>query len=253
MNFKPDDSKGQDHFFEVDGVRVYGERIGSVTAEELEQLEVSTENVMHIVRHFTGLSDESRGKLVGQELQNGEELQIINETFINAQLESTGSKFNGKLDDPELIVQLCRNLMVQSVQSGRDIAWVKEPGGDFSAKLQVEIPAEMKKQIGINEFEKLGTSSVIPITPGIAGQVKKEQRGRGEIKDLVQINVIEGIPSPKTDTLIIEIKKRDENATPYLYTAYTGTLAPSLPRPEKQSAEELAYNQEWWDRHAFIK
>ncbi|MFA6392217.1 MAG: hypothetical protein WCW66_05760 [Patescibacteria group bacterium] len=253
MNFKPDSPKKQNSFFEVDDVRVYGEHSGSLRVEELKQLEIKIENIMHIVRHFTGLSVESRSKLVGQELQNGEQRQIIDDTFVNAQLESTGSKFNDKLQDPDQIIQLCKDLIIHSVQSGKDVAWVKETGGDFSAKLQVDVSAEMKKQIGLSVDDKLGTASVIPITPEIEEKVSKQQRGKGEAKDLVQINVIENIPTPQTDTLIIEIKKREENSAPYLYTAYTGTLAPSLPRPETQSAEELEYNQTWWNRHAFIK
>jgi hypothetical protein len=253
MSFNPDGPKKQTNFFEVDGVRVYGERVGSVTVEELEKLEIHTENIMHLVRHLIGLSDDARSQLVGQELQDGEQSQTVDEAFINAQLESTGSKFNDKLQDPDQIIQLCKDIIIHSVQSGKDVAWVKESGGDFSAKFQVEIPTEMKKQVGLSTDDKLGAASVIPITPEIESKVSKQQRGKGEVKDLVKINVVEGIPTPQTDTLIIEIKKHEENGAPYLYTAYTGMLAPSLPRPETQSAEELAYNQEWWDWHAFIK
>lgn len=67
------------------------------------------------------------------------------------------------------------------------------------------------------------------------------------------MNVVEGIDIPKTDNLIIEIRKETPDSPPVFYTVYTGILAPRLPRPSKQSSEELRYNQEWWERHAFIK
>ncbi len=81
----------------------------------------------------------------------------------------------------------------------------------------------------------------------------QEQRGKGEAKDRIVVNVIEGLEPPTTDTLVIVLKMQPGSHQPEFYSTYTGINSPKLPRPDEQSPEELAYNREWWGRHAFVK
>ena len=108
-------------------------------------------------------------------------------------------------------------------------------------------------RLGLEPDEAFGDQSLVEITPEIQDKVQRVQRGRGEAKDQITVNIIEGIKPPEADLIIVTLKKESKEAPPVVYTVFTGMRTPSLPRREEQSEEEFEYNREFWDRHAFIK
>ncbi|MBU1951585.1 hypothetical protein KJ733_01580 [Patescibacteria group bacterium] len=253
MNFKPENIEPNSPYIESDGVRIYGERAQIVELSDVELLKIPQEAVLHVTRHLTELSGEVRERLIGTQIDDEGKTVIVDKEFISVQLESAGSKFNDKISDPEILIAVCREMMIEEVNAGQ-VSWIENSAtGEMTAKFQAEPGDKYKEMLGLGSEEKLGTTSVVEITPNIQGQVEREPRGKGETKDQIEVNVVRGIPAPKTDNLIIVIKKQSKDSEPYFYTAYTGILAPSLPRPEKQSPDELKYNQEWWEKHAFVR
>ena len=111
----------------------------------------------------------------------------------------------------------------------------------------------MKAELGLLPGEMLGTGSVIPITPELASRVSKERRGKGEVRDQIVVNVINSMAPPETDQLIIAIKRPKSTGRIEFYSTYTGIDSANLPRPLEQNPDELAYNQAWWEAHAFVK
>ena len=253
MNYKPENIKSDPPYMENDGIRIYGEKVRDVELSDIESMIVPQEAILHVTRHLNELTSDARLKLVGKQIEDEGTTIMIDEEFINKQLESAGSKFNNKISDPEIIIAICRDMIFEAIDSN-NIAWMKNSQtGEMTARFQIEMEDKHKEMLGLNSEEMLGTASVIGITSEIQGQVERELRGKGEVKDQIEINVIRNIPVPETDNLIVVIKKEDELSEPYFYTTYTGVLAPSLPRPEEQSSDELEYNRDWWDGHAFIK
>ncbi len=253
MNIEREKKGTGDSYVILGDIRAYGEPAGVLDTEEVSKIQKTNEGILHVTRHLTHLSDKARSKLVGMEIAEGGTTVTTDDKFVDEQLKSKGSKFNKKITDPDLLMDTCIHVLEEKIRKGEEIAWIASPAGPLRARIQVDVSADLKEVFGLEASELLGTASVTEITPDIASQIKKEQRGQGEQRDRIEINVLEADEAPQTDNLIIELQKETPDSPPIFYTAYTGILAPQLPRAEQQSPEELAYNQEWWDRHTFIK
>lgn len=235
-------------------MRTFGEKIRNVEQKDIESIETPTESILHVARHLKRLSSEIKEKLIGKKTSDGEKEIIIDESYLERQLKSTGSKFNEKLGNPEALIGFAKNILREKVEKSEEIPWFNNAKtGEKRSDLEIKITDDQKKILGLDPEDKLGTLSVIEITPEIEDKIKKEQRGKGELKDQIIVNTIENITPPETDNLIISIKTPPRQEKPVFYTMYTGILAPSLPRKEEQIEEEFEYNKKWWDKHAFVK
>lgn len=238
---------------EVNGVRVFGELAGEIEIDEVRDIKVPPEVVLHITRHLAGLSSEAKARLCQLSIGGPEGQRQVDEAYLQTLLDSAGSKFHQAIDDPDKLIDFCRDKVVQAVSAQADIPWVRIETGAVRATLQIPITTEDKMRFGIPPEESLGTASVVTITPELEAKVEKEIRGKGDAADNITVNVLRGMPEPPSDNLIVVIQKDTASDPARLYTAYTGIPAPALPRSEKQSSEQYAYNKEWWNQHAFVK
>ncbi|MFA5107002.1 MAG: hypothetical protein WC497_01600 [Patescibacteria group bacterium] len=238
---------------EVNGVRVFGEKAGRVEPREIDEIASRTDLLLHLTRHLASLSPEAKQRLCELRVRVGQEMRPVDDAYLAKQTETAGSKFHPAVDDPYKLIDFCVEKLRQMVSDESEIPWVRLETGEWRATLQIPITPEDKAEFGIPSGESFGTASVVEITPELQARVEKEARGKGEAVDGITVNVIRGMPEPPSDNLIVVIRKRNEGEPAQLYTAYTGVPAPALPRPDKQSPEELSYNSEWWEKHAFIK
>lgn len=241
-------------FFEQDGIRYYVEQVRSVKLSDFDKLRVSPESLVHIARHLIKISPEAQKRLIGQSFQDGDQERVIDDSFLDRQLETVGSKFHSDIVDPEKLTDFCIRKIRDLVETGQGPVWTRNlQTGVLSANFQVVVSPEDKKFFGLKEEDKFGDCSLIKINPDIADLVTVEQRGAGQAVDRINVNVVRGIDLPLTDNLVITLRQKDENSPPVFHTAYTGITTPPFPRPSSQSPEELKYNQEWWSKHTFVK
>ncbi len=234
------------------GVRMYGEPQRDVTREDVEGLKVTTGSLMHVTRHLSGLRPEGRASLEGQVLVDAGESRMVDGELIDAQISSTGSKFNEKLNDPQTVIDFCLRRYSELVAAGDGGVWLKRDSGQVDAGVCLTVTAEQKAELGLSLDESLGSASVVEVADENRAQVRREQRGKGEKHDHIEVNVIDG-EAPGTDQLIIVLRQTPGQEYPEFFSAYTGIMTPNLPRPDIQSKEEVAYNKAWWDKRAFIK
>ncbi|MFA5076495.1 MAG: hypothetical protein WC480_03720 [Patescibacteria group bacterium] len=254
MSERTDPSRQQPFpYVEQNGVRFYGETAGNVEQRDINNLRLPTESTLHVARHLTNISPEAKAKLLGQTINDEGNEIVVDEKFITAQLEAAGSKFHPKINDPEALSLFCQEKLVEALENNQTIIWIKNQTTDEArANIQITVTAADKTRFGLAPEESFGTSSVIKITPDVANKVTQKMRGQGEAKDQVTINTIGDISAPQTNDLVITIIRKS-GQTPEFYTAYTGIIAPHLPRAETQSPEELQYNKDWWSQYAFVK
>jgi hypothetical protein len=254
MNIEAKSESVQPAYVEMAGIRFFGEQSDPVKPEEVDNLKITDGNRLHISRHLNSLSPEARTTLLTLKTRQGGIEKAVDDDFLNAQLKTKGSKFNEKITNPEIVMEVCREIIKKQISQGSEIVWIKYPNNDaYFTDIEVIVDEEIKRKLGLNKDDSLGTAPVVEITPEIAGLVKKELRGQGEQKDQIEVNVIEGMAQPETDKLIIEIKKNGQTGQTFFGTAYPGIIAPGFSNPEKQSPDEAEYKREWWGKHAFIK
>lgn len=250
------EGKSEQHIrpsIEINGVRVFGELAGQVETDEVRDIKAPPEVVLHITRHLAVLSPEAKNSLCQFSISGSGNERPVDDAHLQMLLDSAGSKFHRAIDNPSTLIEFCREKAIQAVIAQADIPWVRLETGALRATLQIPITVEDKARFGIPPEDSFGTASVVEITPELEASVEKEIRGKGDTADNITVNVIRGMSEPPSDNLIIVIQKDTEKEPARLYTAYTGIPAPALPRPGAQSPEQLSYNSEWWDRHAFIK
>lgn len=237
------------------GVRVWGRRVRGLEVRDLERAEVPLKTNLHIIRHLARIAPHVRARFVGARLieEDGEE-RSIDDAFLDAELTAAGSKFHPVIVDSETIIQFARSRAVESIGGGEMVYWIEHPKTKQQrARMALVATSGDKRALGIPEGETLGTLSVVPITPELAPRVRRELRGTGEERDRMEVNVIRGMEPPPTDELVLELVRLSPDAPVEIYTAYSGILAPHLPRRSEQTAAEFAYNQAWWDKHVFVK
>ncbi|HBR80536.1 MAG: hypothetical protein UX09_C0023G0003 [Candidatus Uhrbacteria bacterium GW2011_GWE2_45_35] len=248
------ETKVQSSFFEQEGIRHYAEQVRPVEQEDLENLQITPESLVHVVRHLVGISVEARAKLIGQTFDDDGVEQVIDESFLARQLETVGSKFHPVIVDPEKIIGFCLEKIRVLLDSGQVPVWIKNSiSRCLFADFQIIVSHGEKTRLGIPEGNQLGNCALIKITPEIADRVTVEQRGYGQSVDNIKVNVVRGVEPPLTDVLVFTLKKSADDQPPVFHTAYTGILTVPLPRPSDQFPEELAYNQDWWSQYAFVK
>ncbi len=238
---------------EREGVRMYGEPGSKVEQEDLETLRVSTGSLLHVSRHLASMSLEARQRLIGRRHTDGDKELVIDDAFVDAQLASTGSKFNEKITDPQVMIDFCLRRYKEAIEAGNAGKWLKRPKtGMVDTGIFIEVTPEQKAELGLEPEDHIGTASLIQITPEIADRVRREIRGKGEVHDHIEVNVIDG-EAPLTDKMVIVLRRHPDSDAPEFFSAYTGIMSPNMPRPDLQDKDELAYNKAWWDRHAFVK
>ncbi len=242
-------SEPQGHI-EIEGVRFFGRDSGPVTPEEITAIAVPLESTLHIIRHLKSVDAVTKQHLIGQHASTGNKELVVTPEYIQAQLQSTGSKFNPKISNPDQLIRFGLEKFHQVVNTG-NVRWLAQNDHE-EARVHIVADEADKKQLGLLPDEYLGTHSIIELTPELLAQTKQVLRGQGEARDQVLVNVLENHPIPETDDMIIVIE-RQLGHDARLKTMYTGTVSPSLPRAEEQSPEEFAYNQDFWGRYAFIK
>ncbi len=244
--------ESKDSFFEKDGIRYYAKIEGEVESSEIEKLGIPITTLLHISRHLRSLSSEARQALLGRAIDEGETSMVTDE-FLDAELQSTGSKFSKKIQDPQQVAALCKELLLQKAERS-ELYWMKNSAtGEKVAVTDAVVTNDQKQSLGLETDDHLGDSNVVEVTSELKDRVQQEQRGRGDERDRVVVNIITGVEIPLTDRLCIVVTQSAKSSTPILHTAFTGFPAPSLPREEEQGAEEYEYNKAWWDRHAFVK
>ncbi len=239
---------------DVGGERIYGKRIRDLEPSDLEQVEITPDALLHVTRHLVSLSSEARTHLLQLERTDETGAQAIDEGFVDAQLAAAGSKFHTAVQDPQAVIAWGLDRFARALRESRTLPWVESlTTGERSVALIITANEEDKRVLGIPPEEAMGNGSVIPITPDLAPRVVKEQRGKGEAKDRIVVNVVTGMEAPPTDQTIIVLKQVKGSDKVEFYTAYTGVSSPKLPRADEQLPDEFAYNQAWWDRHTFVK
>ncbi len=240
---------------DVGGERIYGTRVRDLEPDDLEKLKLTPDALLHVTRHLVTLFPEARAQLLGlQRTDENGATHPIDDGFVAAQLAAAGSKFHPSVQDPEKVIAWAMEQFAQALREGKKLPWVESLAtGERSVSMTVTATADDKRFLGIPPGESMGNGSVIPVTPELAPRVVQEQRGKGEAKDRIVVNVITGMDAPPTDQTILVLKQVKATGQYEFYTAYTGVNSPKLPRPGEQQPDELAYNQAWWDRHTFVK
>lgn len=223
-------------------MRFFGREGERIAVEDAERVVCTPQGALHIARHFRRLSDSARAFLRGEH---------VDDTFLNDQLKSYGSKFHPALDDPRRVIELAHRLLRSTAQS-KNLRWIARPDGGRMFRKSFFVSAQEKEQLGMPPGEALGTCGIIKLTPTLYEQLRKELRGARELADRVTVNVVKDVKQSPQDDLVVGLRWRPEASAPEFVTIFTGIVAPDLPWPENQSPEEEAYNRAWWNDHAFI-
>lgn len=227
---------------EVNGVVFWGIDKGRVIIEEITKISSPPDSVLHLLRHFSELSEEWIQRAVAEGITTRE--------FIEEQLRLPGSKWNPKigLDEPELVIGFSRILLRRNLEQGKELRWIGRGKLDLCF-LSHSLTQEEK----IHFFEEktkeepvgmVGLISLLEIPPQIE---VRQSTGRGS--DL-PVNVVEMNP-PTTDTVVITLARR-ENGTIQIWSAFPGILTPPFPKAY-QLPEEYEYNKCFWERYALIE
>ena len=235
-------------FVEIDGIRVYGSQRPKQLEElvaTLNKIEVAPESELHLARHFTVLSREYQQSLLGKSFQRtnratgGTETVTINEEMIEQALATKGSKFYKDVDGVTNPRELIEFVKEQAIKRANDDSLPVFDGG-FCEKMLFSI--EMNRNVGQD-----GVVAVDCIDSAVT-QLRQQSRGKlGEDDFMVNLaDGHQGVPSSKISVVLGVI-----DGTPHIFTAYPGSLAPDFPR-DHQGSDELAYNQHFWETHAFI-
>ena len=230
-------------------VQFFGKIIGNFNENDLHSLRVTPEALLHITRHFAFLDPKVKKNLVGLKIKNGKNFQVVDETFIELQLTTLGSKFHEKLGDPAQMIEFAKQILAEALSESVPIYWIQREEQIF-AFFQLNV-SHKKELLGLSAEDFLGTQSIVKITPENSSKVIRETRGQGELADRKMVNVIYEASPPLTDNLVIILKK-DKNHGVEIGTIYSGIITPYFPS-SSLCQEELHYSQEWWNQHAFLK
>lgn len=233
--------------------RIFRNVIGQVTTSEIEALQPSLESVLHVIRHLQSISSKVEEKLIGQKANTGASIITIDHQYLATQLRVAGSKFHKIIDDPWTVIDLCCQRVIKEIATGKSLPWYEDTQAKVqTALLTVRANAAEKQALGIPPNEFLGNVGVVEINDKLAPYVQQELRGEGEVTDRIPVNVIKGCQAPETDDYCVYLVRSPLDHACDFGTAYTGVDTPSLPRTDDQTAEEFAYNQQWWNRYAFV-
>lgn len=252
MNEREQIEKGQLNYITIDGVKFFGEVGEAVKPEEIENIKPTLDNELYILKHYNNISEEERERLLGKEaFVNGKKI-VVDESFINGQLRTAGSKFNSSIEafsTPEKALELAKKYLLKKIEEGENLQWlIKGKARDLVTF--IDINNEIKEAEGIPLDQKIGASPLVEITPELAENVASEMRGEN---DRYNVNKIKGMPAPEIDKLIIALRWYPGQDAPKFNSLYPGLVAPAFPNKERQTPEEAEFNQKFWDQHAFIE
>lgn len=199
---------------------------------------VQPENYRHITRHFSGVSEGAREKLIALGISNDE---------IEIALKALGGKFYEKVSDPFVLVSALRSVIEVDV-----CQWVVVETLGLERCDLIFSGSVIKDAFGMTANEMIGYHCVVEIVPGM--EIHQEERGLLE-EDRVIVNVVTNYSPIPTDIFSVVLVRKDgiiSLATTYPCGKETG-ISPELPNAHTQSLEEFKKNTEWWSHYAFIK
>ncbi|MBI4836434.1 MAG: hypothetical protein HY817_04205 [Candidatus Abawacabacteria bacterium] len=243
-------------FFIIDDVKVFGRKVDDVAIRDIDNIVITQESLLHVVRHFSQLSQQSRKSLL--EKKHDTERQIeVTEKMIDELLHTAGSKFHPQLQDLHYVLSCLLSYTKGHVTAGLKAPWIEFSSlpGEYYTEIHFTITSEQKEELGLSQDEFIGTLGAVPINEENIAFVQPEQRGAGDKADDIIVNIIKELDPPLTDTITIGLAKNPETLVVRLTTIFTsdGKFSPLFPNAEKQSPEEFAYNKQWWEQYAFFK
>lgn len=207
------------------------------------QITYSHQTILHLTRHLSKLSPESKQKILAFSDME------VSEALLNNLLNTLGSKFHPKVNNPFLLADFCITI-AENYLNKNALNW-KDGENKQYTEFEYLVTQKDKNQFGLSKEDSFGTGSVIEIPAEELPNVKKEIRGKGENVDQLEVNVLYGIPPQETDNLVITLGKTDQGIS--LLSAYTGILAPPFPGKFNQTPEQEAQSKAFWSKHAFLK
>jgi hypothetical protein len=226
----------------IGNVRYFGEYTTKVTAEDIVQIaDIDLGQQMHILRHFTSVDKKYIDSILGRDYSCYSPItkqmvpSIVTLTDIEEKLAITGSKFlsNSHFSNPYQLCEYICNYMLRN--KSIDFQWFKT--SDFNQFCKFYI--HFDQLIGTN-----GVGYKFDLNPVELQTLKVQKRGAGA--DGYNINTARVTKLKNTEQLAVTLIKKP-NGFAFLATAYSGILVPAMPDPSHQKAEELGYNQEYWN------
>ncbi len=242
-------------FIEVEGVRFYGNPEGAPTEEEIQNLQLTPSGEMHLLRHFSRLSEEARARIMGIKLNPGTEREtVVSQEYLDEQLKTGGAKFNPEqaaIDDPQKMRGVAMKLLQLGSPAGTP-QWVRR-GNQKRLIFRVTLTSELKNELGLDQKKPLGFGNLVEITDETKEAVFQKPRGKNETSDQIERNFIRMAQAPTTDGLVVALTKFDNQEYPQIAAVHPGIIAAPMPNKRSQSEEEFNYNQAFWSRHAFVE
>lgn len=224
-------------FIEVGKVKFWGNDKGPVRAEEVENISSPLDSIMHLLRHFSEVSEswieEMRGK------------NVAFKTIMN-QVLMPGSKWNKGMGlvTPEDVIRFSRALLLDAVNKGQNLCWIGRGDLDFCYFPHQVTPDEKKKLLG-RDGVFLGLAGLIPLAKIPRHVMVKQVFNRGG-----KVNVAK-MDCPETDEVVVTLARKP-NGIIQVFSAFPGILTPPIPK-DSQAPEEREYNTYFWSRHALIE
>lgn len=233
----------------INGIRRYGET-SPVTEIDVRKFRRTPESYLHIIRHMRALSPAAEQLALSYTIIDQGETKLVTKELLTRLLTTTGSKFNKLLTDPTAIISFAEEHVQEQVKKRERLLWQKTPRGDYFCYLAAYMTTLEKSFFHLAPEEPFGSCNVVAITEDMRSHLTERMRGTGEKDDHILTYTIEDVPPP-SNTLIIILYKPNIETPANVCTAYTGIIAPPLPK-HTQTPEEFLYNKQWWEKYTFI-
>jgi hypothetical protein len=226
----------------IGNVRYFGQYTSQITAEDITTIaNIDLGQQMHILRHFTDVSDEYKSSILGKEyssyspVSKSMEPALVTSKDIIEKLSITGSKFlpNNHFSNPDELCHFICNYMLANIHL--KFQWYKTSDVNEFCRFYIHLD------------QPIGTCGVgykFDLSPTEIASIEVQKRGAGA--DGYNINTTTVDKLTLTPQLAVTLIKNPESKA-FLATAYSGILVPAMPDPSHQGNEELTYNQEYWN------
>jgi hypothetical protein len=238
-------------FVVIDGIKFFGTPDSNITESEVENLAAPTDFMLHILRHFSEISDEARAEYLSITESNGRAITVTNE-LIDEKMKTLGSKFHTGIDHPQALVGRIKKKLMEEVTK-QEIPWIRNANGYYQRVIKLTFNDYDKHCFGLDDFDMAGTAGVIAITDETKDEFEDTARGTTELADKYIVKKAKRNALPMTDDIIVTISKDQNGKNPRFFGLYTGSVAPPIPHKAKQSPEEFEQAIEFWDTHAFVE
>ncbi|MDO8470443.1 MAG: hypothetical protein Q7S63_00505 [bacterium] len=228
----------------IEGITFWGESVRTLNFQEIDQISISRDSLLHYLRHFSQLPRGWRERVVRDEWISEEEL--------NSLMTLPGSKWNPRssIRTPEDILDVCQELLRRKIKKDPNSAlWLTRFQGE-TCVVQYDVdPEEREHLFQLEDFESIGTEGVIPIDDSLKPFIRIEQRIQSRSM-VVDVNIIDYDP-PQTNSIVMGLR-RTKNGSVKIRTVHPGRITPSIPYVG-QYPEEQGYSAQYWGDHAFVR